>query len=423
MPQAPRPESGSFVKFARSRYRLAGGEMLAVRDPWFLPVDEWQASLAAQGRAGVNFAHYDYLGLNRHPDVEAAAIAALQTHGTSVSASRLVGGERSLNRTLEHALANHLGRDAALVLVSGYLTNVSILHHVTGARNLIVYDELSHNSIVTGIAAAKAHAVSFPHNDLHALDALLAECRGQYRRCLIVAESLYSMDGDIVDLPRLIEIKRRNDCWLMLDEAHSIGVLGATGRGLCEHYGVDPAEIDILIGTLSKTFVSCGGFVAANADVIRWLKYTLPGFVYSVGIPPASAAAALAALTIAAAEPQRVARLRELSEFFLAEARRRGLNTGQAIGRGVVPLLFDGDMQAIAVSDVLAAAGIYVPPIVRIGVPKDKPRLRFFMSANHRPNDILRALDIVAGAAATQPHANASKPPITTATGLPLERL
>jgi 7-keto-8-aminopelargonate synthetase-like enzyme len=218
------------------------------------------------------------------------------------------------------------------------------------------------------------------------------------------------MDGDVVDLPRLIEIKRRHDCWLMIDEAHSLGVLGATGRGLCQHFGTDPAEIDLLIGTLSKTFVSSGGFIAGAAEVIRWLKYTLPGFVYSVGISPTAAAAAREAVAVAASEPERVARLQMLSQLFLVEARRRGLDTGNAVGRGVVPVLFTNDVDAIRVSATLANAGIYVPPIVRIGVPKDKPRLRFFISASHSPDDIMRTLDIVAAASTAQDQ-RSSQPP------------
>jgi 8-amino-7-oxononanoate synthase len=390
------------VDYARGRFRRAGSRLLESYDPFFVAVDKLRASHAAEGRPSLSFAHYDYLGMIAHPRIRDAAAAALRQHGTSVSASRLVGGERCLHSELEAALAGYLGCEAAIVLISGYLTNVTVLGHVVGGRDLIVYDELCHNSIISGIAASKAEAVQFPHNDLDTLDRLLTRIRGEFKRCLIVAESLYSMDGDVVDLPQLVEIKRRHDCWLMVDEAHSLGVLGATGRGLCEHFGVDPAEIDLLIGTLSKTFVSSGGFIAGAAEVVRWLKYTLPGFVYSVGISPMAAAAAREAVAVASSEPERVARLQMLSQLFLSEARRRGFDTGSAVGRGVVPILFSNDADVIRVSVALSAAGIYVPPIVRIGVPKDKPRLRFFISANHSADDIVRTLDLVAAASATQ---------------------
>jgi 7-keto-8-aminopelargonate synthetase-like enzyme len=390
------------VDYARGRFRRAGSRLLESYDPFFVAVDRLRAGLAAEGLQCLSFAHYDYLGMISHPRIRAAAAEALQAHGTSVSASRLVGGERGLHSELEVAIADFLGREAALVLISGYLTNVTVLGHIVGGRDLIVYDELCHNSIIAGIASSKAEAVQFPHNDLDTLDLLLTRIRGEFKRALIVAESLYSMDGDVVDLPRLIEIKRRHDCWLMIDEAHSLGVLGATGRGLCEHYGTDPREVDLLIGTLSKTFVSSGGFIAGAGEVIRWLKYTLPGFVYSVGISPVAAAAAREAVAVAASEPERVARLQMLSQFFVAEAHRRGLEIGSAIGRGVVPILFTNDADAIRVSIALAEAGIYVPPIVRIGVPKDKPRLRFFISAAHTTDDIVRTLDLVAAATASR---------------------
>jgi 8-amino-7-oxononanoate synthase len=394
------PRSVRLIDYARGRFRRAGSQLLESYDPFFVAVDKLRSALAAEGRSSLSFAHYDYLGMIAHPRIRAAAAEALQVHGTSVSASRLVGGERGLHADLEASLASFLGHEAVLALISGYLTNVTVLGHIVGGRDLILYDELCHNSIIAGIASSKAEAVQFPHNDLDTLDLLLTRIRGGFKRALIVAESLYSMDGDVVDLPQLLDIKRRHDCWLMIDEAHSLGVLGASGRGLCEHFGVDPAEIDLLIGTLSKTFVSSGGFIAGARDVIRWLKYTLPGFVYSVGISPVAAAAAREAVAVVSSEPERVARLQMLSQLFLAEARRRGLDTGSAIGCGVVPILFTNDADAIRVSAMLANAGIYVPPIVRIGVPKDKPRLRFFISAAHTPDDIMRTLDLVAAASA-----------------------
>ena len=196
------------------------------------------------------------------------------------------------------------------------------------------------------------------------------------------------MDGDIVDLPRLVELKKKHSTWLLLDEAHSIGVLGKTGRGLCEYTGVDPNDIDLIIGTLSKSFASCGGFVCAKASVIRWFRYTLPGFVYSVGLSPVISAAALAALELAQTETWRIHRLVHNSELFVALAQQAGLDTGPAIGRGVVPILFKDSYATLGASQFLAARGFYVPPIIQVGVPKDQPRLRFFMSAMHTEADI-----------------------------------
>ena len=222
------------------------------------------------------------------------------------------------------------------------------------------------------------------------------------------------MDGDIVDLPRLVELKKKHDTWLLLDEAHSIGVLGEEGRGLCEYTGVDPNEIDLIIGTLSKSFASCGGFVCAKSSVINWFRHTLPGFVYSVGLSPVISAAALAALELVQTESWRIARLCRNSELFIDLAREAGLDTGPAIGRGVVPILFKDSRETLIASQFLNANGFYVPPIIQVGVPKDQPRLRFFLSAGHVEADIRGVIDCLAAFRA-QTDASTVMPEISTA--------
>lgn len=404
------PPHLSMLEFARQRLRHAGSQILDVADPWFLTIDTHRAKAEQAGVPFVSFAHYDYLGLLCHADVQEAARGALDAHGTTVSASRLVGGEREMQRALEKELASFTGYDDALVLISGYLTNVAILGHLLGKNDLILYDALCHNSIAVGLSASRAVSEAFRHNDLDHLEALLAQHRDQYKRCLITVESLYSMDGDLVDLPALLDLKRRYGCWLLVDEAHSIGTVGATGRGICEHFQVNPAEVDLMVGTLSKALVSTGGYVAAAAPIIHWLRYTLPGFVFSVGISPAATAAAGAALKLLATEPDRVCRQQERTEYFLKAAKDRGLDTAEAIGRGLVPLHMTDDRAALMVSDALLQAGIYVPPILRIGVPSNKPRLRCFVSALHTHDDIDRALNIVSKTLETAAADRASVP-------------
>ena len=206
------------------------------------------------------------------------------------------------------------------------------------------------------------------------------------------------MDGDIADLPRLITIKQRHDAWLLVDEAHSFGVLGATGRGLCEHWGVDPQNIELSVGTLSKAFVSSGGFIGSSRNAIDWMRFSLPGFVYSVGLSPPTVGSAHAALSFLRGNPGRVAALHRQSAAFLECAREAGLNPGSAIGKGVVPLFFESASQTMYVAQRLMMAGIYAPPIVQVGVPKDQPRIRFFISASHTDAEIERAIDVIADA-------------------------
>lgn len=364
--------------------------------PFFKPVDALAQAVADRGQRFVSFGHYDYLGLAHHPQVTAAGKAALETHGSGAGASRLVGGERLAHRAFERNLAGFLGVGATLAIISGYLANLSLIPHLIDGQDLLVVDELAHNSIMTASRAGTFRTRTFAHNDCDALDALLQAERGNYRNVLIVTEGLFSMDGDIPDLPHLIDIKTRHSAWLMLDEAHSFGVLGPYGRGLSEHYGIDPKAIDISVGTLSKSFASSGGFIAASADVIEYLRYTLPGFIFSVGLSPVTVATAQAALAVLQAEPERVARLRDNSGYFLSQARAAGFDTAHARGEAVVPILFHGSEATLAASRALEQAGVYVPPVVLIGVPSDKPRLRFFLSAAHDRADIDRVFAALA---------------------------
>ena len=378
----------SLADFAEKRYRLAGGSYLTRHNPFFVPVDKARRDAEAAGRRFVSFANYDYLGLSTHQGVKDAAAEAIEAVGVGALASRLVGGERDSHKDLERALAAFVGVEEVMTLVSGYLTNVTVISHLMGTRGVIFLDDLSHNSIIAGCKSSGSEVVFFRHNDLDHLDELLAEHRPAYRHALIMAESLFSMDGDVVDLARLVTLKTKHDTWLMLDEAHSIGVLGRTGRGLCEYAGVDPNDIDLIVGTLSKSFATCGGFICARSAVINWFRHTLPGFVYSVGLSPVISAAALRSLELAQSESWRLGRLVRNGELFVDLARSAGLDTGPAIGRGVVPILFRDSYETLAASRYLDAHGFYVPPIIQVGVPRDQPRLRFFLSASHSEGEI-----------------------------------
>ncbi len=386
----------SLAQYATRRYWLAGGALLTEHNPFFTEVDRLERELAQKGQQLLSFAHYDYLSLGKDERVRQAMVAGLDELGPGVGASRLVGGERTIHRTLESALANFVGTEDALALVSGYGTNVALVGHLLTTGDLILADEYAHNSIMLGTKVSRAETRLFKHNDIASLEAILLAERGSYRRVLVIVEGLYSMEGDIPNLPELLAVCERHNAWLMLDEAHSIGVLGAGGRGICEHFGIDPGRIDLIVGTLSKAFASCGGFICAKASVIQWLRYTLPGFVYSVGLPPPVTAGVIEGLKLVEREPRRVTRLQHLSKYFVSEARRLGYDIGPAIGAGVVPIRFKDATTTVSASMALLAAGIYVPPVMQIGVPKDMPRLRFFISAAHTFADIDRVFDVLA---------------------------
>jgi 8-amino-7-oxononanoate synthase len=348
------------------------------------------------GRTLINFSSYNYLGMSGDPTVARAAKAAIDRYGTSVSASRLVSGEKPLHRELERAIAGFIGTQDAIVYVGGHSTNESTIGHLLGSGDLILHDALAHNSIVQGSILSGARRRPFPHNDWQALDQLLEQIRGEYRRVLVAIEGVYSMDGDYPDLPRFIEVKSRHKAMLLVDEAHSAGVLGPHGRGIGEHFEVDSASVDLWMGTLSKSFGACGGYIAGNKALVEYLKYTAPGFVYSVGISPPNAAAALASLRLLEEEPERVAKLADNARLFLSLAKSRGLNTGMSHGSAVVPVILGNSLHSLQLSQALFARGINVQPILHPAVEESAARLRFFISSSHSEDQIRETVAAVA---------------------------
>jgi 8-amino-7-oxononanoate synthase len=354
------------------------------------------ATTVSDGRKLINYASFDYLGLNQDPAVASAAKAAIEEMGTSVSASRVVAGERLLHQKLEKALADFYESEDCIAYVSGHATNVSTIEALMNPDDLIVHDSLMHNSGIMGAKLSRATTLPFRHNNLDDLEKVLKENRSKHKNALILTEGLYSMDGDFPDLPRLIEIKKRFGCWLMVDEAHSLGVLGKTGRGVAEHYGVDPRQVDLWMGTLSKTLSSCGGYICGHKDLIEVLKYHSPGFVYSVGLPPPGTAAALAALEVLKAEPDRVQRLRENGHFFLEEAKKAGLDTMTSAGYSVVPIMIGCSIRSVRLTERLLARGINALPIIHPAVPMKAARVRFFITSKHTQEQIRSTVEIVA---------------------------
>lgn len=387
----------SWPEYESLREKLDMLEATGLGNPFFDVHERVTAdTTSVGGRELLNFSSYNYLGLSGHHEVGDAAKQAIDQYGTSVSASRLVSGEKPVHRQLEQAIADWIGVEDAVVFVGGHSTNETTIGHLFGRGDLVLHDALAHNSIVQGSILSGAARRPFPHNDWRALDRLLADVRHEYRRVLVVIEGVYSMDGDIPDLPRFIEVKKRHKAMLMVDEAHSLGVIGAHGRGIGEYHHILPRDVDLWMGTLSKSLASCGGYIAASRPIVEYLKHTAPGFVFSVGISPANAAAALGALQVLESEPERVARLHERSKLFLSLARERGLNVGLSHDSAVIPVIVGNSVVTLQLSRALHERGVNVHPILYPAVEESAARLRFFITSQHTEEQIRRTVDLVA---------------------------
>ncbi|MFA5586704.1 MAG: aminotransferase class I/II-fold pyridoxal phosphate-dependent enzyme [Saccharofermentanales bacterium] len=385
-------ETPEYLAFAKRRESLTAA-LEHFGNPYFIAQDSSLRDVSyIDGRKMLNFASYNYVGLSGDPEVNQAAIDAVKQYGTSASGSRLIAGEKRVHQDLEKALARWKGTEDALVLVGGHSTNVTFVGNFCGERDLILYDILSHNSITEGIRMSQADARPFPHNDFHALEQLLKNRRDRYEKVLIIVEGAYSMDGDVAPVPEFVRIKKAYDAFLMVDEAHSMLVLGKTGRGVDEHFGIDPREIDIHMGTLSKGFGTCGGYLAGSSNLIDYLRYNLPGFVFSVGISPPLAAAVLKGIEIMERDTSRVERLRRNIRIFLEEAHRYGLDTCLAQETAVTPIQIGSDEIAFMLSKQLEDEGIIVPPAVFPAVARGQARLRFCMTSEHTEEQIKFAL-------------------------------
>lgn len=385
-----------FPEYEELKERIAMAEAFGLQNPYFSVHEAICGdTTVVGGKQMLNFSSYNYVGNSGDPVVSKAAQDAIAKYGTSVSASRVASGEKPLTRELELALADFFGTEDSIVLVSGHATNVTVIGHVVGAGDLIVHDALAHDSIIGGAKLSGAKRRPFPHNDWEALDRMLTNLRPHYRRVLICIEGTYSMDGDIPDLPKFIELKKKHKALLLVDEAHSAGVVGEKGRGVGEYFNVNRADVDMWMGTLSKSFASCGGYIAGSAALVEYLKYTTPGFVYSVGIAPPNAAAALAATKQMIAHPERAKKARDNATYFVKLLKDRGVNTGMTKDTAVVPAIVGNSVLALQLSDALKKRGINVQPILYPAVEEDQARLRFFLSSLHQEAQLLQTANVL----------------------------
>ncbi|MFO0915160.1 MAG: aminotransferase class I/II-fold pyridoxal phosphate-dependent enzyme [Pirellulales bacterium] len=350
------------------------------------------AWVVADGRRMLMLSSYEYLGLLGHRHLQVAISEALEQFGTGHHGARLLVGTTSVHKRLESMLAQFMNAQDALVFNSGYVANLATIAALVGPGDLIIGDQFNHASIMDGCRMSGAEVKEFRHNDPESLEQLLRQSAG--RRTLVVVDAVFSMDGDIAKLPEIVSLCKRYRALLMVDEAHSLGVLGAGGRGIQEHFDLPHDAIDIKMGTLSKALASSGGFVAGREELITYLRHHARGYIFSGALPACQAAAAVAALEVINDEPHLVRRLKENTDAFLAGLQELGFDTASS-ETPIVPIMAKTDQIALHLTSLCRDRGLLVVPVCYPAVPMDAPRLRTCISAIHSSEDIQFALDVL----------------------------
>lgn len=374
--------------FTRAKEAMAMGLY-----PFFQPLQDSDATTAVfRGKKVVMIGSNNYLGLTTHPKVKAAAMDALGRFGSSCTGSRFLNGTLEFHLELDRRLANFVGKEAAIVFSTGYQTNVGTIQSLVGRGDYAILDKDDHASIVDGCFMARGMAQAemkrFSHNDPESLEIALSKLPKDSGK-LVVVDGIYSMAGDIAPLPELVEIAKRHGARIMVDDAHSIGVL-ADGRGTAAHFGLTD-EVDLIMGTFSKSLASIGGFIAGDADVIHYIQHFARSFAFSASLPAHNAAAALAALDIIESEPEHVQRLWDNAEYMRAGLNQLGYDTGTS-NTPVIPIYVRDDYRTVLAWHALIEEGVYTNPVVSPGVPPNSSLLRTSYMATHTKEHLDKAL-------------------------------
>ncbi len=350
------------------------------------------AWVQCDGQRMLMLASYEYLGLLGHEELNRAAETAIRTYGTGHHGSRLLTGTTSVHRELESRLARWMNTEDSIVYSSGYVANLATISALVGPGDYVVGDNMNHASIIDGCRMSGAEYREFKHNDIDELTSLLLKRGG--RRTLVVVDAVFSMEGDIIDLPIVVEVCKKHNALLMVDEAHSLGVLGKTGGGVMEHFGLDANDVDIKMGTLSKSLASSGGFVASNDQIITYLRHHARGYIFSGALPAAYANVAIAGLDILQREPQRVAKIWDNVQYYLRGLKRLGFDTGNC-ETPIVPIMTRSNEATMAFSQLCREQGLLVAPVCFPAVPMDAPRLRTSITASHEREDLDFAMNVL----------------------------
>ncbi|MGD2145801.1 MAG: pyridoxal phosphate-dependent aminotransferase family protein [Anaerolineae bacterium] len=362
------------------RIKRAEEAMEAGFYPYFIPLSDTEATEVTIGdHRLIMIGSNNYLGLTTHPRVRQAAIEATEMYGTSCTGSRFLNGTLELHLTLERELAEFMGKDAALVFPTGYQTNVGTITALVNRHDFIITDKEDHASIVDGCNMSLGEVRRFGHNDVEYLERVLSNLPDEAGK-LVVVDGVFSMGGDLAPLPEIVALCHKYEARLMVDDAHSVGVLGQ-GRGTPAHFGISD-QVDLIMGTFSKSFASLGGFIAGDADVIQYIQLNARALIFSASMSPANAAAALAALRVMQEEPERIERVNEIAKYMRTEYRKIGFNVGNT-ETPIIPIIIGEDLPTVFAWKALYEAGVYTNPVIPPGVPSGSSLLRTSYMATH----------------------------------------
>ena len=365
--------------------------------PYFREIQSDQDTVVLiGGRKVLMFGSNSYLGLTNHPKVKEAAKAAIDKYGTGCAGSRFLNGTLDIHVRLEEKLASLVGKDGALCYSTGFQVNLGVVSLLAGRNDYLLLDELDHASIIEGSRLSFSKVLKFAHNDMDALECKLKICNKE-RIKLIVVDGIFSMEGDIIKLPEVVRLAEKYDASIMVDDAHSLGVIGKNGSGTASHFGLTD-KVDLIMGTFSKSFASLGGFIAADKEVINFIKHNSRSLIFSASMTPASAASVMAAIEIMESEPERIKHLWEITAYALKGFKEAGFDTGKS-ETPIIPLFIRDDIKALQLTQMLLADGVFVNPVVSPAVPREDCLIRYSLMATHTKEQVEISIEKITRAA------------------------
>lgn len=349
--------------------------------PYFRTIESDQdTEVIINGKQVLMFGSNSYLGLTNHPKLKEAAIAATHKYGTGCAGSRFLNGTLDLHIELEQKLAEFVGKEEAIVFSTGFQVNLGVVSCITGREDYLITDELDHASIIEGRRLSFSNTLKFKHNNMESLEKVLKSCKPDKAK-VIVVDGVFSMEGDVAPLPEIVALAKKYDAAIMVDEAHSLGVFGEQGSGICKHYGVTD-DVDLIMGTFSKSFASIGGFIATDSVTANYLRHNARSYMFSASNTPAATASVMAALEIMKSEPERIEHLWNLTNHALEGFRNMGCEIGNT-STPIIPLFIRDNTKTFLITRDLFANGIFVNPVVSPAVPSDSTLIRFSLMATH----------------------------------------